>query len=149
MNIKLVKKQIIGWREWVAFPELGIEKIKAKIDTGARSSALHAYNIETYKTRSGKLKVKFSVHPIQKNSKQVIDCHANIIDQRVIKSSSGQKELRTTILTSLNMGIASWPIELTLTNRDAMGFRLLIGRTAIERKFLVDPQKSYLMVRNK
>ena len=148
MKIKLVKKQIIGWREWVAFPELGIEKIKAKIDTGARSSALHAYDIETYKTRAGKRKVKFCVHPLQKNSKVIVDCHASVIDQRIIKSSSGQKELRTTILSILNMGDAQWPIELTLTNRDTMGFRLLIGRTAIKRQFLVDPQRSFLMVPN-
>jgi hypothetical protein len=148
MKIKLVKKQIIGWREWVAFPELGIDKIKAKIDTGARSSALHAYNIETYKTRTGKRKVRFSVHPLQKNNKIIIDCNANVIDQRIIKSSSGQKELRTTILTTLNLGAGHWPIELTLTNRDTMGFRLLIGRTAIKRIFLVDPQKSFLMVPN-
>jgi len=145
---KLVKKQIIGWREWVAFPELGIDKIKAKIDTGARSSALHAYEIETYKTRTGKRRVKFCVHPIQKNNKTIIACHADVIDQRIIKSSSGQQELRTTILTTLTMGAAAWPIEITLTNRDTMGFRLLIGRTAIKRLFLVDPQKSFLMVHN-
>lgn len=146
---KLVKKQIIGWREMVAFPELGLDKIKAKIDTGARSSALHAYNIETYKTKSGKLKARFSVHPIQKNNRIIVECVANVIDQRMVKSSSGQKELRTTILTTLAMGGEEWPIELTLTNRDTMGFRLLIGRTAIKKKFLVDPQKSYLMVHNK
>lgn len=149
MKSKLVKKQIIGWREWVGFPELGIERIKAKIDTGARSSALHAYNIETYKTRAGKVRVKFAVHPMQKNSRIIVQCHADLIDQRVIKSSSGQKELRTTVLTQLQMGEASWPIEITLTNRDTMGFRLLIGRTAIKKLFLVDPQKSFLVVHNK
>lgn len=143
MPQKLVKKQIIGWREWVSFPNLGIERIKAKIDTGARSSALHAYDIEFYKAKSGKLRVKFSVHPIQKNNKYVIPCHAEVIDQRYVKSSSGQQELRTTILTNLTMGIESWPIELTLTNRDDMGFRLLIGRTALKQKFLVDPQRSF------
>jgi len=143
MKSKLVKKQIIGWREWVSFSDLGIEKIKAKIDTGARSSALHAYNIECYTTKNGKLRVKFSVHPLQKNNKCVIPCHADVIDQRYVKSSSGQQELRTTILTNLTMGVDSWPIELTLTNRDNMGFRLLIGRTALRRKFLVDPQRSF------
>lgn len=144
MAIKLAKKQIAGWREWVAFPDLGIEKIKAKIDTGARSSALHAYNIECYTTKNGKLRAKFIVHPIQKNNKDIIKCHADVIDQRYVKSSSGQKELRTTILTNLKIGENSWPIELTLTNRDSMGFRLLIGRTALKRKFLVDPQRSFL-----
>lgn len=145
MKQKLVKKQIIGWREWVGFPELGIDRIKAKIDTGARSSALHAYDIETYKTRTGKQRVKFAVHPLQKNNRIIVTCHADLIDQRVIKSSSGQKELRTTVLTELQMGEASWPIEITLTNRDTMGFRLLIGRTAIKKLFLVDPQKSFLV----
>jgi len=143
MQSKLAK-QIIGWREWVSFPELGIEKIKSKIDTGARSSALHAYTIEPYKTKSGKLRVKFMVHPLQKNNKILVACHADVVDQRTIKSSSGQKELRTTILTKLRLGEEEWPIELTLTNRDTMGFRLLIGRTAIKKRFLVDPQKSFL-----
>jgi hypothetical protein len=149
MQKKLVKKQIIGWREWVSFPELGLEKIKAKIDTGARSSALHAYDIQTYKTRTGKIKVKFAVHPIQKNNRIIVQCHADLVDQRFVKSSSGVKELRTTVLTQLKMGDVIWPIELTLTNRDTMGFRLLIGRTAIKKKFLVDPQKSFLVVPNK
>ncbi|HSX20975.1 MAG TPA: RimK/LysX family protein [Gammaproteobacteria bacterium] len=142
MTRKLVK-QIIGWREWVAFPDLGIEKIKAKIDTGARSSALHAYDIQVYKTKTGKVRAKFFVHPLQKNSKCSIPCHADVIDQRYVKSSSGQKELRTTILTNLLLGAQTWPIEITLTNRDSMGFRLLIGRTALRRKFLVDPQRSF------
>lgn len=144
MQKKLEKKQTIGWREWVAFPDLGITKVKAKIDTGARSSALHAYDIEYYKTKTGKLKAKFIVHPWQKNNKEAIQCHADVVDQRYIKSSSGQKELRTTILTPLKIGDLIWPIELTLTNRDSMGFRLLIGRTALRRRFLVDPQRSFL-----
>lgn len=143
MSKKLVEKQIIGWREIVSLPELGIEKIKAKIDTGARSSALHAYDIECYRAKNGKLRTKFIVHPLQKNNKCIIQCHADVIDQRFIKSSSGQKELRTTILTNLKVGEAIWPIELTLTNRDNMGFRLLIGRTALRRRFLVDPQRSF------
>jgi hypothetical protein len=149
MHSKLVKKQIIGWREWVGFPEFAIDKIKAKIDTGARSSALHAYDIQTYKTRTGKIRVKFAVHPIQKNNKIIVQCHADLVDQRFVRSSSGQQELRTTVLTQLQMAEAIWPIELTLTNRDTMGFRLLIGRTAIKKMFLVDPQKSFLVKNNK
>lgn len=140
---KLVKKQIIGWREWIAFPDLKIDRMKAKIDTGARSSALHAYDIQCYKTKQGKLRAKFIVHPLQRNTKESILCHADVIDQRYVTSSSGQRELRTTILTNLQLGTDIWPIELTLTNRDSMGFRLLIGRTALRRKFLVDPQKSF------
>jgi hypothetical protein len=146
MPIKLVNKQIIGWREWVAFPDLGIYEIKAKIDTGARSSALHAYDIEVYHTKNGKLRAKFSVHPIQKDNRKIIQCHADVIGHRYVKSSSGQKELRTTIATNLQMGEDSWPIELTLTNRDSMGFRLLIGRTALRRRrILVDPQRSFFL----
>lgn len=144
MTRKLVPKQIIGWREWVALPELGVDNLKAKIDTGARSSALHAYDIQCYTTKSGKLRAKFILHPLQKNNKYCIPCHADVIDQRYVKSSSGQQELRTTILTNLQMGDRVWPIEITLTNRDNMGFRLLIGRTALRRKFLVDPQRSFL-----
>lgn len=144
MASKLVKKQIIGWREWVAFPDLLIDRVKAKIDTGARSSALHAYDIECYKTKNGKLRARFNVHPLQRSNKKIVHCHADVIDQRYVKSSSGQQELRTTILTNLLIGAEAWPIELTLTNRDSMGFRLLIGRTALRRKFLVDPQRSYL-----
>lgn len=145
MTNKLSNKQIIGWREWVSLPELGIHRIKAKIDTGARSSALHAYNIEFYKTKTGKVRAKFILHPLQRNNKYCVQCHADVIDQRFVKSSSGQKELRTTILTNLRFGSQMWPIEITLTNRDNMGFRLLIGRTAISKRFLVDPHKSFLL----
>ncbi len=144
MTRKLVQKQTIGWREWVSFPDLGVDQIKAKIDTGARSSALHAFDIQCYKTKTGILRAKFILHPLQRNNKYCIPCHADVIDQRYVKSSSGQKELRTTILTNLQMGERVWPIEITLTNRDSMGFRLLIGRTALRKKFLVDPQRSYL-----
>lgn len=142
---KLERKQIIGWREWVTFADLKIPRIKAKIDTGARSSALHAYDIQCYKTKQGKLRAKFSVHPLQRNNQHIIQCHADVIDQRYVKSSSGQKELRTTIKTNLQLGNDIWPIELTLTNRDSMGFRLLIGRTALRRKFIVDPHRSFLI----
>lgn len=144
MTKKLVKKQIIGWREWAAFPDLGVQHIKAKIDTGARSSALHAFDIQCYTTKSGILRAKFILHPLQRNNKYCIPCHADVIDQRYVKSSSGQQELRITILTNLQLGTRIWPIEITLTNRDTMGFRLLIGRTALRKKFLVDPQRSYL-----
>ncbi len=145
MPKKLARKQIIGWREWVEFPDLGIANIKAKIDTGARSSALHAYNIEFYKTKHGKSRVKFVVHPMQKDNKHVALCHADVVDQRYVKSSSGERELRTTILTTLRLGQETLPIELTLTNRDNMGFRLLIGRTALRSGILVDPQRSFLL----
>lgn len=144
MRLKLAK-QIIGWREWVSFPELGVDSVKGKIDTGAQSCALHAYDIECYKTRTGRKKVKFYVHPIQRNNKLVTLCHADLSDQRWVKSSSGQKELRTTILTLIQMGSTEWPTYVTLTNRDSMGFRLLVGRATLQGRFIIDPQKSFLL----
>ncbi len=150
MKIKKLKKRIlIGWREWVKFPELGIEKIKAKIDTGARTSALHAFNIETFKTIRGKNRVRFQIHPIQRNNNYILHCEADVLDQRYVKNSGGNIEHRYIITTTLHMDNESWPIELTLTNRDPMGFRLLLGRTAINKKFLVDPNKSFIIGKNK
>jgi len=139
-----IEKQLIGWREWVSFPELNIGQIKAKVDTGARTSALHAYNIEHFITKTGKHRVKFQVHPLQHNDKKNIYCRADVIDKRMIKSSIGQKQHRVTIRTSIKIGAEEWPIEVTLTNRDSMGFRLLLGRTAIRKRFVVDAAKSFL-----
>jgi ribosomal protein S6--L-glutamate ligase len=142
-------KEIIGWREWVGFPELGVALIKAKIDTGARSSALHAMNIRTYVSKTGRHYVKFQVHPLQRNNNDFIECMADIVDLRVVKSSSGHQEKRITISTTLSLGTYNWPIEVTLTNRDEMGFKVLIGRTALLGKYLVDPQKSFLLGKRK
>lgn len=139
-----IEKDIIGWREWVAFPDLGICNIKAKIDTGARTSALHAYDITTYIDSNGKEVAEFYVHPIQKNDDEIIKCKSIIVDKRTVKSSIGKKQRRPTILTNLKMGKIILPIEVTLTNRDEMGFRLLIGRTAIKDNFLVNPGKSFM-----
>ena len=142
---KLKKKTLIGWREWVEFPELGIKQIKAKIDTGARTSALHAFNIETFKTVRGKNKIRFQIHPIQRNNNYILHCEADMLDKRYVKNSGGDIEYRYIITTTLNMGYKSWLIELTLTNRDAMGFRLLLGRTAINKEFLINPHRSFLI----
>lgn len=142
---KNVMENIIGWREWVELPELGIDKIKAKIDTGARTSALHAFNIEEFKNHRGKKKLKFQIHPIQRNNNFVLNCEADLLDQRYVKNSGGNIERRYIIKTILLMGGAHWPIELTLTNRDAMGFRLLLGRTGLHKNFLIDPKKSFLI----
>lgn len=138
------KKILIGWREWVKFPGLGIEKIKAKIDTGARTSTLHALNIAPYISKSGKNKIKFQVYPEQHNSNYFLNCTANLLEQRNVKNSGGEVEFRYIINTVLCMAGYVWPIELTLTNRDAMGFRLLLGRTALSKRFLISPNQSFM-----
>ncbi len=139
------KKILIGWREWVEFPELGIDKIKAKIDTGARTSTLHALNIESFKAVNGKYKVRFQVCPIQHNNTNILYCEADMLGRRNVKNSGGDIENRYIIKSILYMGIAAWPIELALTNRDFMGFRLLLGRTALNKRFLINPNKSFLI----
>lgn len=132
----------IGWREWVSLPDLGIKEIKAKIDTGARSSSLHAFNIQFYQT-NGKDFVRFMVHPEQRTSRDGIVCHAEVIEFKKIRSSNGQVELRPVIDTTIELMGSSWIIEITLTNRDEMGFRMLLGRSGFRNKFLVDAGKSY------
>lgn len=133
----------VGWREYVSLPELGVDRIKAKIDTGARSSALHAWNVVPFE-KDGCPWVTFDVHPLQRNNKVILSCRAPLTTRRFVTSSSGHREIRFVVGTKLRIGTKNFPIELTLTNRDAMGFRLLLGRTAIRRKFLVNPSKSYL-----
>ncbi|MEB3341251.1 ATP-dependent zinc protease [Okeania sp.] len=134
---------IIGWREWVILPEIGITKIKAKIDTGARSSALHAFDIKTFEI-DGKRMVKFKVHPQQKDTNLIVTAEAELIDERKVRSSSGVAEIRPVISTEINLMNQKWQIELTLTNRELMGFRMLLGRQAVRKKFLINPSKSYL-----
>jgi hypothetical protein len=135
---------IVGWREWLALPDLGVEAVKAKIDTGARSSALHAWNITTADESDGRSIVRFTIHPIQRKSSPSIDVEAELVDMRRVRNSGGQVELRPVIRTSLGLGGVIWPIELTLTDRDTMGFRMLLGRQAVRRRFLVNPARSYL-----
>ena len=134
---------IIGWRETVALPQLGISKIKAKIDTGARTSALHAFQIRM-SDRKGKKIVHFQVHPFQRDSKTTIIAEAELLEYREVKNSGGAAQLRPVILTEVELGREKWKIELTLTNRDLMGFRMLLGRQAVRSKFLVDPGKSFI-----
>jgi hypothetical protein len=135
-------KPIIGWREWVALPQLGILHIKPKIDTGARSSSLHVSEVEEF-TRGDRAFVRFKVHPIQRNTDFGVQAEAEVLEYRNVRSSSGQKSLRPVILTEIRVLGQTWPIELTLANRDAMGFRMLLGREAIRGRFLVDAGKSY------
>lgn len=137
-------KIILGSEEWCSFPELGIPSIKARVDSGAKTSALHAINIAPF-TKEGENWVKFDINPIQNNLKTVIHCEAKLIDKRVVKSSSGFREQRFVIQTELKIGDSNWPIEMTLTNRDSMGFRMLLGREAMSGRILVDPEQKYLL----
>lgn len=134
---------VIGWREWIGMPELGIVAIKAKIDTGARSSSLHAFDVETY-LRRGQTFVRFNVHPIQRDSDSIIATEAALLEYRHIRSSSGHQQLRPVILTSIELLGRKWEVELTLAGRDEMGFRMLLGRQALRDQFLVDPGRSFL-----
>ena len=134
--------EVIGWREWVSLPDLDIEKIKVKVDTGAKTSSLHAFDLEKY-TRNGNEYVKFKVHPDQDSVKEVITCRSRILEYRKVKSSNGLSELRPVILTNITLLGKKWLVEITLTNRDEMGFRMLLGRDSIKNIFLVNVGKSF------
>lgn len=137
-----------GWREWVGLPDIGIRQIKAKVDTGARTSALHAFEVRPY-SEHGRDRVEFRIHPRQKDFDTVITCNADILDTRTVTDSGGHKEERYVIETTLTIGKQSWPIEVTLTSRDDMLFRMLLGRTAIKNRAIVNPARSYLVGKKK
>lgn len=136
-------KATLGWREWVGLPELGIDRIKAKVDTGARTSALHAFNLKTFND-NGQRMVRFKVHPIQGDIEKVVECVARVKDERVVTDSGGHKEHRLVIETIVAIGDDQRKVEVTLTDRDNMLFRMLLGRTAVRPHYLVDPNKSFL-----
>lgn len=138
------KKVIVGSEEWCAFPGIGIPAIKARVDSGAKTSSIHAFNIETFR-REGVLWVSFEVHPLQGNRKTVIRCERPVVDKRKIKSSSGVAETRYVIAVTMKMGQETWDVELTLANRDSMGYRMLLGREAMNGRLLVDPSASFIM----
>lgn len=147
-NTKISSDSIIaGWREWVSLPDLGIEHVKAKLDTGARTSALHAYDIEIVK-RGGKDWVHFKVHPLQRNRLVVVKCQAELMGMRKVRSSSGHTSVRPVIETQLGFGNLDWKIQMTLTDRDAMGFRMLLGRQGMPANLLVSASHSFLFGRN-
>lgn len=147
MAKKVRQKSTIGWREWVALPEFGVEEIKAKIDTGARTSALHAYALKT-KSVGDETIAYFEIHPIQRSAAKPVAVEAPIAGWRSVTSSNGVSESRPLIITPITIGDLTWEIELTLTRRDEMGFRLLLGRQAVRRKFLIDAGRSFLSTRS-
>lgn len=138
----------LGWREWCVLPELGIPAIKAKIDTGARTSCLHTFHIEPFLKGSAPW-IRFKVHPIQKNETLVLTCETPIKDERMVSDSGGHKEMRYVIETRVQIGDHERLIEMSLTNRDTMRFRMLLGRKAMTAHTLVDPAASYLNGRMK
>lgn len=134
---------IIGFREWIGLPDLDMVCVKAKVDTGAKTSSLHAFDITLVK-RKGRTWVKFKVHPIQKDFNVVVSCAAPLVDKRVVTDSGGHREERYVIQTTVQMGTHKKKIELTLSNRETMKYRMLIGREALGQ-FYIDPAQSYLL----
>lgn len=146
-NIKLVrtirKYPFIGWREWVALPELNISQIKAKVDTGARTSALHAFALKPF-MQGNVQKISFDIHPLQHDTSSIISCVADVVDKRWVTDSGGHEEERYVIKTPITIAGQTWLIEITLTERENMLFRMLIGRSALRRRFVVNPARSFL-----
>jgi len=132
----------VGWREWVSFPTLDVDTIEAKIDTGARTSALHAHRLRVVVKR-GVETARFEIHPVAGSARPSIKTEAEVVDWRRVRSSSGHLQHRPVILTDVVLGDQRWEIEVTLTSRDAMGYRLLLGRTAIAGRFVVDVARSH------
>jgi hypothetical protein len=136
-------KPVVGWREWLELPDLGVAAVKAKVDTGARSSSLHAYGIERFR-QDGRTMVRFAIHPLQRHSRPELVAVAEVIDERMVRNPGGRSELRPVILTHVGLAGITWPVEINLTTRDEMGFRMLLGRQAVRGRFVVDPGRSYI-----
>lgn len=141
---QITDKIIIGSEEWCAFPGLGIPAIKARVDSGAKTSSIHAFNIHKFR-RNGESWISFEVHPLQGDRRTVIRCEQPILDKRLVKSSSGIAETRYVIAAKIKVGDESWDIEITLANRDSMGYRMLLGREAMSGRMLVDPSLSFCL----
>lgn len=137
------EKLLVGWQEWCALPELKLPAIKAKIDTGAKTSALHAFNVTPF-LEHGAYQVKFEIHPIQHNDRVVVSCQAPLVDERIVINSGGHRERRHVIQTLINISGHGWPIEITLTNRDSMQFRMLLGRDALRDHAIIEPAQMLL-----
>jgi hypothetical protein len=146
MNQLKNKMVTLGWREWISLPELGLASLKAKVDTGARTSALHAFELREFE-QDGRRRVAFKIHPLPRSDEQVAVCEADVIDERVVRDSGGHQEKRLVIRTPMVLGAHQKDIEMTLTARDDMLFRVLLGRTALQGWARVDPARSYLVGR--
>ena len=133
---------VLGWEEWAGLPALGLPSLKIKVDTGARTSALHARLIEPYDD-NGTAMVRFIVQPVRRRPAIEIVCHALVVDNRAVTSSNGETEQRVVIATDIEIGTRRWPIEITLTNRETMSYRMLLGRQALLAGMLVDPTASF------
>lgn len=145
--IKPIKKYpVIGWREWVNLSGLGINRIKAKVDTGARTSALHAFSLEPF-TDGNTSKIRFDIHPLQHNTDTVVTCIADVIDKRMVTDSGGHTEERYVIQTPITIAGQTWAIDITLTERENMLFRMLLGRSALRKRFIVNPARSFVTTR--
>lgn len=136
-------RPVIGWREWVALPDFGVARIKAKVDTGARSSSLHAFDMETFE-RDGAERIAFSIHPNQRDDRTSLRVEAPVYDRRKVRPSTGKAKIRPVVLVPVTLGAATWPVEISLVRRDMMGFRMLLGRQAVRGHYVVDPGRSYL-----
>ncbi len=137
-------RPVMGWREWVVLPEISASPVKAKIDTGARTSALHAFGLRVREVDGAQF-ASFELHPVQRSADDSVRVETPISAFRKVRSSNGKVELRPVVTTALQVGASTWPIEVTLTSRDAMGFRMLLGRAAVRGRFLVDPGRSFLI----
>lgn len=133
---------LLGWREWAALPDLGVRNLKAKLDTGARTSSLHAFRMHRY-TSDGQEMVRFEVHPVQRSRAATVTVEAPVLEERRVRNSGGGVEVRPVIETTLELAGRKWPIELTLTRRDEMGFRMLLGRQALRGRVHIDPAASF------
>ena len=137
-------KPHVGWREWLSLPDLGVAAVKAKVDTGARTSALHAWDV-ALRSSGGVTTVEFVLHPMQRSTRETIVCSAVVHEMRTVRNSGGDAEERPVIVTTARLAEHRWPIEIALARRDTMGFRMLLGRSAVRGRFVVDPGRSYLL----
>jgi ribosomal protein S6--L-glutamate ligase len=136
-------KRVVGWREWVALPDLGLPAVEAKVDTGAKTSALHAFAMDVFE-EGGRRRICFGVHPLRNDERTEVFTCADVVDERIIVSSNGQEEHRVVIRTPLTLGGATWQVELTLTDRRSMRYRMLLGRQALRGRLIVDAQRIHL-----
>ena len=147
MKVRRKPKTILGWREWIELPELCATPIKAKIDTGARTSALHALDLEILEV-GGVQVAAFVLHPLQRSAADTVRVETPVVGFRKVRSSNGRVEMRPVIVTTARAARIEWEIEVTLASRDEMGFRMLLGRSAVRKRFVVDPGRSFLAAKS-